>query len=239
MWNWLSDDSKEFISSSILFIGETAKIVLASLFSIFVPQKCPERIDQVCTIHDNLTDLNPFNQAVLITNAVTLFSFIALYTVEFYREKVLIYSFDYNSQHSSDYLPKNWKRFPDLHESLQKWNRWYARLAQWVAFSNLVNVVMSAYLIWGLYFLDYRSVSVFCSNVLLMLDRLALAYRVSSDSIRLDAPISSYQQQAKVFNDVDATIRSRYIRFAPSKIRILVEKHSYPHIKKNSVYVRK
>ena len=91
---------------------------------------------------------------------------------------------------------------------------------------TVVNTLMSAVLIWGMYYLDYRSVTVFGTNVLLIVDRLWNAYHVANVSIGDDVPTSAFLQHPLVFNSIDHKVRARSIRFRPSPIHAFVLRHS-------------
>ena len=62
------EDFKQKAYSTLQFFLETYKVFIASLLCIFVPQRCPNQPDNICTMNDNLTDLdiNNFDNLKLI-----------------------------------------------------------------------------------------------------------------------------------------------------------------------------
>lgn len=221
-----SENTKELFYSTVSFVVDTAKICLASLFAVFVPQRCPQRVDQVCTLEDNLTDLTPFNQAVVISNVVAFLCFVGMYSIEFHREKVMIQSFDVDQQLSTDHLKTNERyhqEFGELFVRFHYWNRIYFWLTVSALIMNLINIAMSVTLIWFFYYLDYRSVTVLLTNVLLSMDRLRNAYNIAQSSRDSDVPISAYMSHPVIFNQIDYSLRISRIRFPPSKIKLIAE----------------
>lgn len=222
----LSENTKELFYSTVSFIVDTAKICLASLFAVFVPQRCPQRVDQVCTLEDNLTDLTPFNQAAVISNIVAFTCFVGMYSIEFHREKIMIQSFDIDQQMPADHLKRNVRyhqEFGELFDRFHYWNRIYFWLTVGASIMNVINIGISIILIWFFYYLDYRSVTVLVTNVLLSIDRLHNAYNIAQSSRDSEVPISAYMSHPVIFNQIDYSLRISRIRFPPSKIKVMAD----------------
>lgn len=57
----ISEDNRQRLQSVVAIVTTGYKMLLA----VFVPQKCPESVNQECSMVDNFTDLTPFNTAVI------------------------------------------------------------------------------------------------------------------------------------------------------------------------------
>ena len=91
----LDEDQTQLLMSIITYLAETFKLFIACLLTVFVPQRCTNQPDQICTLHDNFFDLIHYNIFALVFNFITLNTVIIFYSIEFKREKWCIKYLDH------------------------------------------------------------------------------------------------------------------------------------------------
>ena len=81
-----SQDIKQRIKSTFLFIYTALRTMFATLLTIFVYQLCPQPDGTLkdCTFKDNFVNLTTFNLVAVIVNFITLGIFIGFYILEYY-----------------------------------------------------------------------------------------------------------------------------------------------------------
>lgn len=184
-------------------LATSYRVVMASLLALFVPQKCPESPSNECTLRDNFTDLIPFNVAVLVVNFLTLGSMIALSVIEYHRENWCIEYLDFDEKQPITALVGQLEQHAQRKDELTRHTyRYY--VAAWVAVGcNAVNFLVSAVLIYHYYYLDYKSITVLVSFVLLIADKLSTAFSVSRRSLHEFIVESAYRSGPTVYNVLD------------------------------------
>lgn len=237
----ISEDIKQKVQTTFQFFLEIYKVFIASLLCVFVPQKCTNQPDNLCTINDNLFDLDNYNMVCVCFNFTTLFFFLVLYIYEYKREQWCINYFDIDEKKLDDYLYKEIEEYPEYKERIYKFNKRYWILTLISVTFNIVNIFLSSVLIFKFFYLDYRSITVFFTNSILTIDRLSNCYHVSNvsnDPSNNLLAISSYMSKSMVFNTIDEeyviqkemndipSISNTKKRFEKSKIQLLAEKYS-------------
>jgi hypothetical protein len=204
----ISDDTKQRIQATFSLILEASKILMAALLVVFVPQKCPENGDKLCTFNDNFVDLSDYNLFVLVFNFVTLAAFIFLYRVEYYREKWCIKYLDIDPNQPNNYLKEELRQYPIIDEEMLHLNRRYLRWSKLTLFLYIFNTIFSAVLIYVYYYLDYRSITVLLTNIVLVADKLYNAITTSMRSVNEEIAYSAYLKTQIIFNRVDSDYRN-------------------------------
>jgi hypothetical protein len=200
----LSDDQKQTIKSTISFLTESFKMLMATLLCIFVPQRCVENVDNICTLTDNFTNLTNFNIVVLVINFITLANFIYLYIVEYKREHWCISILDIDYDKPNTNLKVEINNYPVYKEELVSLNNKYYKITIITLILNICNFILSSILIYGFYYLDYRSVTILLTNVLLIVDKLLSCISISNKSVEELLPISAYMTTPVIFNTIDS-----------------------------------
>jgi hypothetical protein len=203
----LSEDTKQNYKSFFSLILESSKVLMAALLVVFVPQKCPENADQLCTFSDNFTDLTGFNAFVLAFNFLTLAFFIYQYKIEYNREKWCIKYLDIDENKPNTYLKEELKRYESIEDEMKELNTKYLKYTLITIFLYFINFLLSAILIYAFYYLDYRSITVLLTNIVLVVDKLYNAYSISLQSVEQELACSAYMKTAVVFNRVDEDYR--------------------------------
>lgn len=216
----LTDDQKQTINSVIILLSESFKVLMATLLSIFVPQRCDNQIDKICTINDNFTNLTNYNIIVTTFNFITLGTFIALYTIEYMRENWCIVYLDIDNNIANTNLKTEIERYPEYKDKLILLNNRYNTISILVVCMNIINFILSAILIYGYYYLDYKSVTVLLTNVILIVDKIINCFNVSKKSVEEILPISAYMMTPVIFNVVDKDYRKSEINVELVESRI-------------------
>jgi hypothetical protein len=203
-----SEDNKQIIKSTILLLTESFKVLMATLLSIFVPQRCDNNIDKLCTITDNFTDLTAYNMFVVIFNFITLGGFIVLYITEYMRENWCIEYLDIDNDKPNTNLKKEIENYPAFKNNIIKLNYRYNNVSICVVILNCINFICSAVLIYGYYYFDYKSITVLLTNLILIIDKLINCFNVSNKSVNEILPISAYMSVPVIFNVVDKDHRN-------------------------------
>jgi hypothetical protein len=187
---------KFFTSSAILLY----KIVMASFLSVVVPQKCG---DHMCSYDENVKDLDEYNKFVLSFNLITGIVFVFFTIYESYREYYFIENFDIDPNYSDNNLENVLGEYNDIKNNLLKINKNYRILS--IILGNIVvlNLIFSGILVFQQYYYDFKTVTVFFSNFLLVLDKISTSIAVSSDYEKLRAK-SYYQTEHSSFNVIDS-----------------------------------
>lgn len=198
-----SEDTQQRWQSILAFGLSGYRVMMASMLAVFVPQQCPESPSNECTLRDNFIDLIPFNTAVLVVNFLTLASLITLLLVEYLREQWCITSLDFDEKQAITALSQHLVPHPEIRREMETHAKRYYLTSIIAIACNMVNVVMSAVLIYHFYYLDYKSITVLISYVLLIADKLANAFLVSRRSFEECIVQSAYRSGPAVYNVID------------------------------------
>lgn len=199
----LDSDQKQLLLSTITYLGETFKLFIACLLTVFVPQRCTNQPDQLCTLHDNFFDLIPYNIFSLTFNFITLSVLIIFYFIEFRREQWCIKYLDHTYDKSEINLKLEILDYPTYFNKLLYYNRIYYHYSIGSITVTILNIIFSTILILYYYYLDYRSVLNIITNSLLILEKLFNSYKIASSSNEDLCAISAYLITPIVYNTID------------------------------------
>lgn len=209
-------DTKQYISITVLVLIDMYRIITGSMLSLFVPQDCNELrsessnfnesladTDRMCTFEENLyEDLSLYNAFVNAWNFFSVFMFLVSYAWEIRRERFMIKHFD-----DDDNKPTNWLvTFGPQKETI--WNeysfiqKWYYRVVLALFAVYIINCVLSGVLVFYMYFLDSKTFTTFLTSVILLAQKLSHMRAVS----KTDVPRSSYLIENVSFNAWDSQI---------------------------------
>jgi hypothetical protein len=199
----LTDDQSQTLKSIIILLSESFKVLMATLLSVVVPQRCDNQPDKLCTMMDNFTNLTNYNTAVTVFNFITLGGFIGLYVVEYMRENWCIEYLDIDNNVANTNLKTEIELYPEYKERMITLNSNYNKMSIAIVISNIINFILSGVLIYGYYYLDYRSITVLITNFILIIDKLINCFNVSNKAVAEMLPISAYMTTPIVFNVID------------------------------------
>jgi len=212
LFGLMSVDTAELIQSTCVSLYQLFSVVLASLLSIFVPQKCPADpehgfdTDHSCTEKENMGLVSPLTQfetAVLVWNYITLGFAIVHYFIVYQREKFLIRSFDMNPKLAVENLPEIIHQYPEVKSDLWKWNVIMFASSVWIITLFLINTIMSGVMIFGTYYDNFRTSTFFVANMLLMAGLLYTTLFHAWIGFQRNLAYSCFEFAALSFNVID------------------------------------
>ena len=165
----LSNDQKQIITSTIILFGESFRVFMATLLSVFVPQRCDNQSDKICTLYDNFHELIDYNVIVLVINFISLASFIVLYAIEYKRENWCIEYLDIDPNQLNSNLKTEIEKYPEFKNNIIYLNNIYNKTAYCVSIVTIINFSVSSVLVLYYYYLDYRSITVLLTNFILII----------------------------------------------------------------------
>ena len=117
----LTQNTKQKIKSTFLFIYTALRTMLATLLTIFVYQLCPnsDGILKDCTFKDNFINLTMLNLVAIIINFITLGIFIGFYILEYYREHKCIKYLDIDESMPTNNLKNEIMSYPKIEKKLK------------------------------------------------------------------------------------------------------------------------
>lgn len=176
-----SKDNNERIQTILVSGVEIAKVFMATMLSIFVPQYCPET-GTTCTLQDNFSNLTMFNEYVIVLNFITLGMFCWVYWIQSSREFYFISHLDQSKDQPYNSLVKNIYGYPKILQRVKQYNRKLLRVTRLCVCVFGVNTLSSCVLIFRDYYDGFRSVSTLVANVLLVTQKLWGLWCISYES---------------------------------------------------------
>jgi hypothetical protein len=208
----LTEDQRQKILTALSYVTELFKLTMGCLLAVFVPQRCPEHTDQLCTFRDNFVDLIPYNQFALAMNFITLAGLIGFYTVEYKRESWCIKYLDQDREKSDEHLKEEMMQYPAYRERLMLYNSLYYRGSTVALSLAMINLVCSSVLTMYYYYLDYRSVTTVFTNSLLILEKLYHSRDIAQQSQTDLSAVSAYLVVPMLYNTIDEDFRHPAVR---------------------------
>jgi hypothetical protein len=203
-----NQDRQQKINTIGNVIGESFKILMASLLVVFVPQKCYDNYEtkegpHVCTFNENFQDLTDFNMVVLCYNFITLSSFIYLYYVEIRREKWMIDHLEYDDKEDEHHLITHQEKYPKIINRMMEHNIKYAKTYKVVKYLYVSNFIVSSVLIIDHYYMDYRTITTLLTNLALCIGKVFKGSELATRSLQNKQGLSYYNIRNISFNTID------------------------------------
>lgn len=208
----LSQDTKQRIKTTFLFIYTGLRTMLATLLTIFVYQLCPKPDGTYndCSLKDNFTNLSKINLITIIFNFLTLATFIGFYILEFYRENKCIKYLDVDESLPTNNLKNEIISYPKIEVKLNKLNIHYRNYSFVMFVINIVNIILSSLVIYQ-YFGGYKSIIGMISEVFLIVDKLYNSINIAYKSVKEILPYSAYMKDYIIFNTIDSKYKHKKI----------------------------
>lgn len=161
-------------------------VIIGSFFSIFVPQLCDHKINNLtvynCSIIDNYSNLSLYNKFVLCANIITAISLTISFIFEFYREHWINNHFDIDKEKPVDNLHVDLNvdshHYRFLKKKIGNINYCYFLLFNITTILNVINIILSAVLA-NQYYGGLQTVTTFMTNTLIILFRFMKSVEVS------------------------------------------------------------
>jgi hypothetical protein len=200
----LSKDTQEILVAYLSTAIECYKVFIACLFSIFVPQYCPET-GSTCTLKENFSNLDRFNEFVIVFNFINLGLFIYLYYCQNSRETYFITHLEANKNIADNGLKTSLKEKTHIMDRVVSHNTHFYKMVKATIAVFYINVAFSSVLIFYHFYDGFRSVTVLVTNVLLVSQKLYQTLTISSTSCNVDTPmaLSTTLLEPVSYNDID------------------------------------
>jgi hypothetical protein len=199
-------DLKERVKIVCLFFLQFYKVIMGTMLSLFVSQKCIDdsNITQICTLEDNIKTDDIYHRSVLIFNGFTLFLFLVIYYYELRRENWCVENFDIDHTIADNNLKNILDENPQLKNKMFLINKRYYFLVKIILFVYFINFILSG----GIIFDKNRrngstTFTGFISFTLLVSTKLYDSFIVSRNGIKGERIQSSYLKEYSSFNILD------------------------------------
>jgi hypothetical protein len=197
-------DTQQKINIASITVSEGFKVLMASLLSIFIPQKCViNGVSRTCTFSDNFADLTHYNTFVVIFNFITLGVFVGLYYVEIKREDWMIKHLEFDNNYSDNNLQTLKTSYPKIFVRLTHYNKQYYKYYSILKYIFLINFIVSAVLVIHFYYLDYRTITTLLTNTILCWSKVMVGNNIAYESLTDEKAISYYNTKFVYFNNID------------------------------------
>tara|TARA_B110000208_G_C11722999_1_gene413492 strand:- start:716 stop:1390 length:675 start_codon:yes stop_codon:yes gene_type:complete len=205
----VNNDTKEKIKTFGLMFLQSYKILMGSMISIFVPQKC-EIIDnlnnktnyEICSIESNIKNEKFYHQLALVLNCLTTLGFIYLFFVEYRREHWLIKKLDIDHNKADNNLDTILLNRPKLKNKLYKINNnyFYTTLVLFLLFvaNNIASIKIINTNNYG-----SATLNSYLSFEILIALKLYNSFEVSYFSKRNHKAFSAFLREFSSFNVID------------------------------------
>jgi hypothetical protein len=203
------EDNQQRIKVTLSLLFQLSKIIMATLLVIFVPQKCPENPDGMCSFIDNFIDLTLFNSIVLAWNFFTLAVILLFYRIEYVRERWCIKYLDVDDTIPNDNLKNEITQYDEISYEMYTHNKKYNYWIHSTIVIYIVNLILSGILIYRFYYLDYRSITVLLTNFILIIEKLYNSYEIAKKSSNNTLAYSAYLVTFVNYNCIDNDYRHK------------------------------
>lgn len=207
-WNSLYGVKKKNLNAQDMWwavfgiVTEVFRILVSSLLVVFVPQACEMG---TCTIKENFEELTPFNKAALGFNFITLGSLLGMYGIIYKRERFLIYHMDEASYQPKTGCEEVFKKYPEIQYGVRRYNTLLLSSTIASGILYLVNMILSAILIFGYFYDGYQSAIQYIVNSALCISILYRSFTHSRSSLVL----SNTTFVPTAYNKVDPDYESK------------------------------
>ena len=205
----ISTNVKERIKTMGLFIVQSYKIMMGTMTSLFVPQKCfVEDKVALCTLNDNLYNNDTIHRQTLIFNAFTAFCFVFLYCVEMKREYWIIDKLDINHALADNHLSLQLNseditpRLLHIKNKLYKYNNIYFYTAVVTGGVFIVNNIASINILSDKNY-GSTTLTTYAGFTMLILIKLYNSFYVSYMSRKKHQALSAFIIEFSSFNSVE------------------------------------
>ena len=210
----INNDTKEKVKTFGLMFLQSYKIIMGSMISIFVPQKCSiinNNITsyEICSIESNLNNKELSHQITLYLNCLTTVGFIYLYFVEYHRENWLIKKLDIDHNKADNNLDIVLQDKEELKNKLYKINNNYYYTTIGLIILFVINNLASINII-NKYNYGTTTLNSYISFELLIMLKLWNSFEVSFYSRRKHRALSAFLREFSSFNVIDQDYLERY-----------------------------
>jgi len=194
-----SEDTKQRIKVSGIFLLQVYKIMTGTMLSIFLPQNCG---DQMCSLSDNYHNSEIYHRCVLSWNCFSAFLFICSYLIELYREEWCVKYLDIDNNYPDNSLKHIIIKEKVLDKKMDQLNIYYFRTLSVNTFVYCVNILLTIKMMNDNYY-NNSTISCFISFSLLVIMKLYNSLNVGYQSVKNDKMMSAYMSEFVSYNVID------------------------------------
>jgi hypothetical protein len=184
---------------TIFLTLDAYRILIGSFYSLFVPQLCG---DHTCSFQENVTDLNPINEAALGLNAITCFLMVIGFIIEYRREVWIVKHLEVDPKKPDANLITEIEAYPKIKASLAQKNRDYRNIFLLIGIISLANTMLSGFLVFD-YYDGVKTATTFATNTLLIAQRVIKSIQISRTCQKETKAQSVYLLEPVTFNTID------------------------------------
>lgn len=220
----INNDFKELLKIFVLFLLQFYKIIMGTMLTLFVPQKCdilsynnntelPYK-HKLCSFDENVDNMN---YLTFVFNCLTAGMFVLLYIIELKREYWLIHTFDIDHNLSDNNLAILFEnnsiikqeQMTNIIKKLNRYNNYYFIVSILTCVVFIPNNLLAINI---LYDRNYGSASLntFISFLLLIMVKLYNSLSISYHSRRKHKALSSFLTEFSSFNVLDEDVIELY-----------------------------
>jgi len=201
---FLSENNKEILITTFLFLYTSAKVVLSTLLSVFVIDTCEITTSffEKCSFKERINNMTPFNVFVFGFNFFTLGIFVGFYILEFYREITFIKYLDINNNLPNNNLKTEIEDYKIIKNKILLIGNHYKNYSIILVIVNIINFIISL----SLLYLIKVNVNIYIniiSNILLTTDKLYSSLCIANKSLNDFIPYSAFVEEYVIFNTID------------------------------------
>ena len=213
----VDQDLKERLKIGALWVFQSYKVIMGSLFILFVPQKCEELVeysgstdgeyqDVICSVSDNLNKKDDlFHDITLGFNFLCVGLFLVTYIVELRRENWCVKHLDINHDFPDNHLDDIIDQIPELKIELRNRNSRYFKITSVTSGVYAINLILSSIIIYDNY-VGIQAVTSYTSYVALILLKIYNSLFIGYESLHNDKALSGYITEYSSFNVFDEDI---------------------------------
>jgi hypothetical protein len=212
--SYFETDAFKKLTAVLLLVLRAFNVVMATLLAVFVPQTCPGvpnspdialRENHDCTMEENFTDLILLNKWALAINFVSLSAYLALFFIQYKRERFIVDFLEVDQNKSLENLPIELKEVPhsETRLILRKLNLGMLSLSITAIVLSIINVGLSMRLVFFYYYAGTRSVTVMITNLLLLVSVITGAINNAWVGLHTEQALSCVEIMPVSFNSVD------------------------------------
>lgn len=216
----ISHDTLQKVSIIFTLIISSYTVIIGSFYCLFVPQACPDKVffsnstsvpKHTCSLSENFTDLTTYNWVVLIFNAVTAAVLLVAFGYEYYREDWMVDQFDADESKPDNNLEKEIELYPEIKQKFIEISYRYHVLFLLTAVFNIVNMVLSAILIFYYYYDGNQSITTFITNTIIIVTRLSKSIKMSQinkERIKAESVFLTEQVEFNIVGNIPTPVSS-------------------------------
>jgi hypothetical protein len=190
---------------------EMIRVLLGCLHVLFVQQYCESKVNDSCFIINNFNQINTVNIMVISFNFFTLGMFLYFYMIQHRRERYFEKYLEINKWLDNDTINVFLRSNATIANDIRVHNEKLYSIVKMLICTYVVNMIISACVIIGMYYDGVKTITTMFTNVFLISNRLYDLYEISKISVFGDQKaISTSTMVYACYNNVKMYNRSGF-----------------------------